>query len=170
MYPVEFDRDVKITLGFEGGTNADPVDRGGLTKFGVNEKQYPDVRRPDFDVHDALAIYFKDYWIKSGCNEMPYPLSMVVFDCAVNCGQPSAIKWVQETLKLIGNNIVIDGKMGIATETAILTVGQYRLIAGIMGCRLRRYVDLIGKYPAQIKYYKGWTDRAVKIQMLVAKS
>ena len=61
-YPSMFKSVVTVTLGFEGGTNPDPVDRGGLTKYGVSSKQYPEVKKRHFGLQDALEIYYYDYW------------------------------------------------------------------------------------------------------------
>jgi hypothetical protein len=35
---------------------------------------------------EAADIYRHDYWEKAGCDELPWPLDMVVFDTAVNMG------------------------------------------------------------------------------------
>lgn len=71
----------------------DPDDPGGATKFGVDLRSYLS-DHPGASVKDILnltadqaqQIYWDDYWNRYHCEDMPYPLGEVYFNCCVNCG------------------------------------------------------------------------------------
>jgi lysozyme family protein len=82
----------------EGGTNHHLLDRGGLTKYGISSKYYPDLDIANLSLETAVSIYHKDYWLEVGCSHYPDPLAIVMFDTAVNCGVSSTARWLQTTL------------------------------------------------------------------------
>lgn len=81
-----FDRAIAFVLKAEGGYVNDPKDPGGETKFGISKRAYPMLDIKTLKEEDAKLIYFNDYWLKVGCDKMEWPMSLVVFDCAVNQG------------------------------------------------------------------------------------
>lgn len=82
-----FEKAVEVVLDFEGRYyENDPTDPGGETKFGISKKAYPDVNIKDLTEEQAKEIYYRDYWQKTGCDELSYPLDIVIFDTAVNMG------------------------------------------------------------------------------------
>ncbi|GAH59133.1 unnamed protein product, partial [marine sediment metagenome] len=38
--------------------------------------------------------YYQNYWLKCGCDELPYPFNIVVFDTAVNMGRRRATEFL----------------------------------------------------------------------------
>jgi len=73
-----------------------PSDPGGATKYGITLRTLHDLgldidKDGDVDVddikilsrEDAVKIYLSEYWIKTGCDDLPYPLDWCVFDTAV---------------------------------------------------------------------------------------
>ena len=40
----------------------------------------------------AKKIYYEVYWLKTGCDSLPTPFNVVVFDTAVSCGRGTAIR------------------------------------------------------------------------------
>ena len=80
---------LKFALDHEGIHSNDPVDPGGDTKYGIARKFHPDLTPAqwgDFTLADAEKIYKRDYWDACNCDSLAYPLDIVVFDTAVNCG------------------------------------------------------------------------------------
>lgn len=108
---------------WEGGWSNHKADPGGLTKWGitiktlvalaldfnrdgrVNEKDLADMTR-----EQAEEVYRREYFDKLRCEDIPAPLALVVFDCAVNQGPARAAKWLQEVAGLTGKDV--DGKIG----------------------------------------------------------
>lgn len=75
---------LELLLHFEGGYVNDPNDAGGETKYGISKRAYPNLDIASLTKSDAAEIYLRDYWDACRCSEMPEPLSLSVFDYAVN--------------------------------------------------------------------------------------
>lgn len=95
-----FDRAMQFILKWEGGFVDHPSDPGGRTKYGLSQRAYPMLDIINLTLDDADMIYKKDYWMAAGCDKLTWPMSLVVFDTAVNMGvgraksfQPKAFNW-----------------------------------------------------------------------------
>ena len=99
----------------EGGYVDDPKDPGGATKFGISQRSYPNVDIKNLTLDQAKAIYRADYWDAVSGDELPDPLSHLVFDAAVNQGVSPAQKMMQEAL-----GVKVDGEIG--TEQIALSI------------------------------------------------
>ena len=91
-----FDKALSFVLGNEGGYSNDPDDRGGATNLGITQstldrarRQMPDLpeKVEDLTREPAAEIYRVLYWEASKADMMPYPLSTLHFDAAVNHGE-----------------------------------------------------------------------------------
>lgn len=91
-----FNKAIQFVLKWEGGYSNNPVDPGGETNFGISKRAYPYLNIASLTKEQAIAIYKKDYWEKCGCDRLEYPMDIVVFDTAVNCGVQRALTWYQE--------------------------------------------------------------------------
>lgn len=112
---MSFDDAFSIVLEFEGGYSDDDKDPGGKTKYGITESvarahgYSGEMKELTLDI--AKSIYRKSYWEAAGCDYYPWPLSLYVFDCAVNQGPDPAKKMLQRAL-----STVQDGVIGQATR------------------------------------------------------
>lgn len=70
----------------------DPHDPGGETNFGISKRSYPNLDIRNLTADDAVRIYRQDYWLPAGCDKLPAPLALLVFDTAVNMGLGAAAK------------------------------------------------------------------------------
>jgi lysozyme family protein len=104
-----FDRAVALVLEIEGPMDDKPKSDpdGGLTKFGIAQKQHPGVDVATLTREGALAIYRSEYWDKTGASSLPWPLSLLLFDGAVNQGVTVAAELLEATLKT-----PVDGRIG----------------------------------------------------------
>lgn len=84
-----FERAFTLVVGIEAGLVDDPKDPGGLTKYGISQRQYPKVDIRNLTLEDAKAIYLRDYWNAHGLDSLEYGKALIVFDCAVNGGNHS---------------------------------------------------------------------------------
>jgi lysozyme family protein len=107
---------VQFVLNEEGPSSNLPGDPGGLTRWGISSRLYPQVLDPRFSRGDAIAIYWKDYWVRCKCDQMPPAVGLLVLNCAVNQGQETAIKILQRAL-----SVKEDGILGSATFAALHT-------------------------------------------------
>lgn len=128
-----FDEAFEFTVGHEGGYVNDPVDPGGETKYGISKKSYPMLNIKDLSIEDAKLIYEKDYWMPAGCDRLPYPLNLVVFDNAVHSGVKAAL----DNLRLYPDwrDLIVE--------------------------RIEDMLDIVERRPASLKYLKGWIRRTV---------
>lgn len=98
----DFEKALKFIQPIEGYISADPDDRGGLTIFGISSRSHKnavikmrkliDAGKKEEAYKIAKQIYYEVYWLKTACDELPFPFNIVVFDTAVNCGRGTAIK------------------------------------------------------------------------------
>jgi lysozyme family protein len=132
-----FKKALKFVLKWEGGYSNDPNDPGGETKYGVSKRSYPELDISKLSLKQAEEIYHQNYWLKAGCDELPYPFNIIVFDTAVNLGRRRALEflsayndWRDYLLRRIefytkckGAKIYIRGWMN-------RTIDLYRLVRG----------------------------------------
>lgn len=98
----DWEKSKKFTSGWEGGFqnfNWDAgnwtgcqVGRGTLigTNFGISACAHPNEDIKNLTRERADQIYFEEYWLAAGCDKLPFPLNMIVFDTAVNFGVTNA--------------------------------------------------------------------------------
>ena len=110
-------------LAAEGGYVDHPNDPGGATNYGITTATLKQARKtiPDLPEHvrdltaeQALKIYETFYWKPAGCDKLPSPVDLLVFDGAVNCGVRRGVKFLQEAL-----NVINEGKAQLATDGII---------------------------------------------------
>lgn len=135
----DFDQALNITFAFEGGYVNDPHDHGGQTKFGISKTSYPDEDIANLTRERAAFLYKRDYWFAAGCDALPWPLSLVVFDSAVLCGVGRARRWLVETRD---PHTYLDRRRDFHNQ---------------------RVVDK----PDQARFLKGWQNRVKKLRTFI---
>lgn len=139
----EFDRAVRLILQLEGGSTVtkDPDDPGGTTKYGISKRAHPERDIESLTEQDAIAIYWSDYWMRAGCDKLPWPLALIHFDCAVNQGVQRA-------------NGFLHGVTGFPEMPV-----RYLTARAMMYMRL----------PGWAKYGKGWINRLFRLALAAGK-
>lgn len=166
----------------EGGYVNDPADPGGATKYGVTigtmrrlgMDQNGDGKITQADVRNltrakAEEIFVRHYFQDPGLDELPIPLQASVFDMYVNAGS-NAVRILQRLLNQMGQDLVVDGKIGPLTLRAAreASAAAPRHIADAYGIERRNYYySLADARPASRKYATrrdgskgGWIRRA----------
>lgn len=92
-----FADEIAPLLASEGGLSTNKSDRGGVTKFGISKRSYPNLDIPNLTKEDAIHIYKRDYWDKIGGDELHPATAAVAFDAAVNHGVGTAKKLLRNT-------------------------------------------------------------------------
>lgn len=154
---MSFDKAFEHVIGVEGGYVNDPRDPGGETIYGITRRDHPDAwadGRPTLD--QAKAIYQRLYWNAVKADALPWPLSLFVFDAAVNQGVSTAVKLLQKTL-----GTVQDGVLGNNTLAAINKSDPTELCAMFMADRALRYT---GTRNFDV-YGRGWFKRLFRLTM-----
>lgn len=148
-----FDKAVDFVLKHEGGYSNDPHDPGGETNFGISKRAYPHEDIKAMTAGRARQLYLRDYWDPLKCGYLPSPLALMVFDCAVNQGQPTAGYLLQEAL-----GVKQDGVVGLVTIQAAQRSDIMKTLASLTALRCDRYA----KAKNTGIYGKGWFRRTVE--------
>lgn len=147
-----FDKCIDFILKHEGGYVNHPDDPGGETNFGIAKRAYPSLDIKNLTVKQAKEIYYKDYWLKLKCDQMPLPVALMVFDSGVNQGLSASAKILQRALRILD-----DGVIGNKTLDAIELSKPSQLLPEMCARRCNYYagtrnVDTFGL---------GWFRRSI---------
>ena len=142
---------VEFVLDEEGGIAYNVKDRGGLTNFGISQRQYPYLDIPNLTKEQAAKIYKHDYWDK--IPDLPARLKFLVFDFAVNAGTSRAIKTLQ-----LAVSVNADGDIGPKTRAAIKQVGDDAVLVLFSAERARFYAGLDNFS----SFGRGWMRRTMR--------
>lgn len=156
---MSFEEAFEQTLALEGGLSDDPGDPGGLTKYGISKRAYPDVDIANLTVDQAKAIYLRDYWDALGLDSIEDPaIAAEVFDSAVNCGRFAAVRFLQQAIAYLGEPVIVDGKMGpqtIGLANKWSRKDPRALFVAMNGYQFAHYASL----STSKRFGRGWTKR-----------
>ena len=155
---MNFDQAFEKLIGHEGALSDNPADPGGLTKYGISQRSYPDVDIAALTLDQARQIYWRDYWGPAGCERVPDAIKFDLFDMAVNSGISRAVKTLQ-----CAAGVTQDGIIGTLTLQALLDMPPARLAARFNGARLAFMASL----PAWPHFSRGWALRIADNLMAV---
>lgn len=178
-----FDKAILITLKHEGGFVNDPVDPGGATNWGMSIRFLLSAGDADGDgwldgdldhdgdvdiddiknmtVEQARKLYRVHFWDKYNYDKIvDFTVAARAFDMTVNMGARQTGKIIQRALNELGNNLVVDGKIGKNTFATINCTDPEMLMSEIRQAHAQFYLDLIKAKPKFAKYRKGWLRRA----------
>lgn len=165
-----FEKAFAIVVGIEAGLSLDPNDPGNWTggapnvgtlkgtKYGISAKAYPNEDIANLTLDRAQALYRADYWNAVAGDSLPYPFSLLVFDCAVNQGVRMAKTLLQTALRVVADGVI--GPKTLAAAAAS-TVDHW---AAFMTLRAHQYEQLSNFD----RYGDGWTNRLFKVCLLQA--
>lgn len=153
-------------VSLEGGVSNHPDDQGGLTKWGISQRAFPDVDILNLTEEECKRIYKEHYWDPLHLDEIQSAdVCAELFECGVNQGIGWAAINVQEALNFLGVNVRVDGRLGQATVAAInaytLKSSDHRraLVIAMNGEEYNRYKQIVKNNPSQIIFTRGWMKR-----------
>lgn len=174
---MSFEKAHEFVAKWEGGFVDDRHDPGGATKWGitirtliakgldlnndgvVNRKDILDMT-PD----QALEIYRQDYWIKAACPLLPYPLALVVYDCAVNQGVHRSARILQMSVRAKADGII--GRRTLAAVGAAWARDSDALLGEFCARRAVHYSSL----SLVVRYGLGWFRRLFDVHRASLRS
>lgn len=154
----------------EGGWSNHPADTGGATMYGVTQATYNTYRKgkglPTQSVRkitksEAHDLYDVMYWRTSGSDRLPWPVSYMTFDAAVNSGPKRGVQWTQQGLGVTADGIVGPGT--IAAAKAAVNGADGAKIYGIMDARATFLARLVQNKPSQAVFLLGWWRRTLRV-------
>lgn len=172
-----FDQAYQKILALEGNYNNDPDDLGGETYKGIARKFWPQwegwaivdsyANRSNFpillDTDTKLQALVKEFyrvnfWDKvMGDYILNQDIAFNLFDFAINAGIPESIKTAQKSV-----GAAADGVIGKITLGLLNSYDRELFLAKFDLAKIDKYVDIVDKYPKQIKYFFGWVKRVIK--------
>ena len=119
-------------FGEEGAPSDNPLTdpNGGLTRFGISQKQNPDVDVATLTQAGAVVIYRARYWDANRCSDMAWPVCLGVFDTDVNQGDGTGARLLQASL-----GVAVDGDVGDVTIKAVAKADPWELTARLLAKR-----------------------------------
>lgn len=153
---MNFDDAFNVVVSVEQGYVNDPRDPGGETKYGITKRCYPKLNIRTLTLPQAKALLQEDYWRHCHCDQLG-DAALLVFDCAVNQGQPTALLLLQQAV-----HVHPDGDIGPVTLAALARIDSRELAARIAALRMVHYADA----PNWDRNKNGWSLRLM--HMLVA--
>ena len=161
----------------EGGFADRPGDPGGATNYGITTATLKQARKQmtglpehvrDLGKEQALKIYEAFYWKPAGCDKLPSPIDLLVFDGAVNCGVRRGVKFLQEALNIANegkDQLVTDGIIGKKTLAAVAEhLDALRPICAITLWRRTLYYQSLAANKETFRaFLRGWINRLAKL-------
>lgn len=167
MTSKDFMEAFSFTRKWEGGYVNDPDDPGGATKCGVIQSTYDAYRRskklPAQDVRyitqeEIEDVFYELYWRAGHCDQLPYPLNVVMFDTFIQYGVKGGIKVLQRTL-----HVNQDGVLGPITLEAMSKPDSHKLAIAVCDTRRIKRRERVQEKPSQQKFLRGWLNRDVDL-------
>lgn len=170
------DRAIEHVLLNEGGFVDHPDDPGGATNWGITERRARDAGYTG-DMRDmtrewALAFYRSEEVFAPGYGplfEISETLGTEVLDSAVNCGAPTASRWLQESLNALNRDglpdLITDGKCGdktIARARLLPPNDILRLIKLVDSLQGAHYVSISNSNRRLRAFTRGWAAKRLR--------
>lgn len=161
----DFERALEFIMKWEGGDKIteDPIDPGGLTKYGISKSAHPDVDIRNLTFDQAKQIYLDHYWKRGKCDLLPKPLNIAHMDACVNTGKRRAAKFLQRAV-----GVYADGVIGPTTLGAVRLQDPGALAVEIIHQRNNFYEDLATNSPPLKKFLKGWLNRTEDLMKVIS--
>lgn len=144
-----FKKALAFVLKWEGGFVNDPDDKGGATNKGITQNTYNSYLKSKgmqaksvryITQAEVEDIYYKQYWLKSGCEKMSKKFAVLCFDTAVN----------------MGTGIV--KATGMTRNEEFLKAAVYKFPEKYIEAKRAKYYEF-AKYGNQKKFLNGWLNR-----------
>jgi len=147
---IKFLTAINRVLGHEGGYVNNPKDPGGETNWGISKRSYPNVSISTLTRNQAVAIYYRDFWLKAHCEELSDGAGYQLVDSAVNSGISQSIRFMQRAL-----GVAEDGVYGPVTLEAMRKNTETDFIMLFLAERL----DFMTKLKGWETFGRGWARR-----------
>ncbi len=158
----QFFQAIEVVLANEGDLADDPSDIGGITRWGISHRSYPEVDIASLTRDQAMAIYLRDYWNVLYNQINSQAVATKLLDLAVNMGTSTAVRLLQEALGYLQSGpMVTDGIFGARTLQLLNDANEEKLLCELRARAAKRYLDIILADKSQEKFALGWIRRAV---------
>lgn len=152
-------------IGVEKGFTKDPKDPGNWTggrvgvgkllgtKYGIAANTYPYLDIEHLTEDDAKELYWNDWWLAIGADELHPAVSYQMWQFAVNAGMHNAKRGLQAAV-----GVAQDGRIGPKTLAAVHSMELNDIILAFNAFVLDYYTDLT----TWERFGRGWARRVAK--------
>lgn len=147
---VKFLQAINRVLGHEGGYVWNKADPGGETNWGISKRSYPNVSIKTLTRNQAIAIYYRDFWLPAHCEDLSDGAGYQLLDSAVNSGIAQSVRFMQRAV-----GVADDGHYGPLTFAACQKVSESDFIMRFNAERL----EFMTKLKAWDSFGRGWARR-----------
>lgn len=146
-----FKKALSFVLKWEGGYVNNLNDKGGATNKGITQGTYNNwliaqgKSRKDvkfISQQEVEEIYYKNYWLKAGCDKMSKVFAVICFDTAVN--------------------------MGVGRVKEFLQAARWTDPQKFLAAREQKYREF-AKYGNQKIFLNGWLNRLNDLRNFIKK-
>ncbi len=156
-----FEQAFNYLLLFEGGFSDDKNDKGGITKFGISERSYPNIDITQLTLEEAKNIYYEDFWLKNKCDKIIHTkVAIKLFDISVNTGLKVAARILQRAVRASGIMLSEDGIIGEKTINSVNKIDGGILLSALKSEIAGYYRIIITKNDRLKVFENGWLNRA----------
>ncbi len=147
-----------------------PGDSGGLTKFGIDQKDHPHIDIANLTLPEATQIYHDEEWTKCRCDVLPDGYDIAVFDTAVNNGMGESAKLLQRSANAVNEAQILRWmvfhRAWKATIAAALSAGTSGLRRFLL-LRHQLYIDIVTMHPSDKQFLPDWLGRDARLAALL---
>ena len=163
---------LEYTFGHEGGFQKMRGDAGNWTggkigvgklvgtKFGIAAASYPKEDIVNLKIERAAFIYKNDFWGASRCDDWKnQTVAELYFDLAVNLGQGTAARRIQQAVNLASwpqAPIAVDGVIGKGTVKRLNESNQVDIYCYLVILGGERYLRIVERNPNMMQHFRGW--------------
>lgn len=168
-YSESFQKAIKPILAIEGGLSDRKNDRGGLTKYGISQRQYPHLDIRNLTIKEAIEIYHRDFWLHYRCDELPPHVAVFIFDCQVNHRPKVGPRFLQSAIGAVADGIIGSKTIQAAHEATNKPHRRDEVLGLLFAYRADFYHDITLADIDQEENLLGWFKRLFKLQQFIER-
>jgi lysozyme family protein len=157
-----------------------PLDTGGMTRWGVAQNHNLDVDVANLNLNGAVTIYWERYAKAARLHRFPlanFDMMLHVFDSVIHLGPNRAIRLLQQTYNEYvrpGRNntfpyIVEDGILGLQTQGKINAASNHypkQMLAAYLSRKAVFFRDISQNRKEQSVFLLGWAMRCMPMEFI----
>lgn len=160
LHMAYFEQAAVKTLMREGGTTLfnGAIDKGGLCRFGISQRDFPQLDIHNLTEQKARQIYRIEYWDKLNASAIgSQAVAENIFNSAISMGVDTTLGIIKLTLGGQCKHGILHG----CVIEAINSVDPDILLCDFTLHKIGRYLQICKQNPEQEKFLLGWLERTL---------
>lgn len=157
----DFDSAIAVLLADEGELANSTNDHGGLTKWGISSRAFPEIDIANLTKEQAVDLYRHNYWTAIFDQIDSQAIATKLLVMAANMGLIWAVMLHQRALNVLGRLVVQDGIFGPQTLEQTNAIDADRLLLELKTQGVLHYAKILERDPSQDQWAHGWIRRQI---------